>query len=169
VAAHSPAVKQYLKFYGGPHIFSNALSPVQCAVVSAALRIVRSSEGEELRQQLMQVSRSLRGALQERAIPCLGMPSPINPVVIGEERVAAVAAKMIAERGVLANLVEYPAVPLGKARFRMQAMATHTPAQAQQAAGIIADAIQFAASLFDAGEQPGAANGHAAERAPQAA
>lgn len=151
VAAHSPAVKQYLKFYGGPHIFSNALSPVQCAVVSAALRIVRSSEGDVLRRQLMQVSRSLRGALQDQGITCLGMPSPINPVVVGEERVAAVAAKMIAERGVLANLVEYPAVPLGKARFRMQAMATHTTQQAQQAAGIVAESVRFATSLFGNG------------------
>ncbi len=169
VAAHSPAVKQYLKFYGGPHIFSNALSPVQCAVVSAALRIVRSSEGDALRRQLMQVSRSLRGALQDQGIPCLGMPSPINPVVIGEERVAAVAAKMISERGVLANLVEYPAVPLGKARFRMQAMATHTTQQAQQAAGIVAESVRFATSLFGNGQHTSAANGHEAARAPQAA
>ena len=72
-------------------------------------------------------------------------------MVIGEERVAAVSAKMIAERGVLANLVEYPAVPLGKARFRMQAMATHTAQQAQQAAGIVADAVHFVTSLFGNG------------------
>jgi 7-keto-8-aminopelargonate synthetase-like enzyme len=97
------------------------------------------------------------------------MPSPINPVVIGEERIAAVAAKMISERGVLANLVEYPAVPLGKARFRMQAMATHTTGQAQQAAGIIADAVQFATALFGNGGHSGAANGHQVELSPQAA
>ena len=154
VAVHSPAIKQYLKFYGGPHIFSNALSPVQCAVVSAALRIVRSSEGDALREQLLQVSRTLRSALQSRGIACMGVPSPIIPVVIGEERVAAVAAKMIAERGVLANLVEYPAVPLGKARFRMQAMAAHTVEQAQHAAGVVADAVHFATSLFGNGSQP---------------
>lgn len=148
VAAHSPAIKQYLKFYGGPHIFSNALSPVQCAVVSSALRIVRSSEGDRLREQLMQVATALRAGLHERNITCLGVPSPITPVVIGEERVAAIAAKMISDRGVLANLVEYPAVPLGKARFRMQAMATHSVAQAQQAADIVADAVCFAESLF---------------------
>ena len=108
VAVNSPAIKQYLKFYGGPHIFSNALSPVQCAIVSAALRIVRSSEGDILREQLLYVSKTLRDALRAQGIACLGVPSPIIPVVIGEERVAAVAAKMIAERGVLANLVEYP-------------------------------------------------------------
>ncbi|MCB0237377.1 MAG: pyridoxal phosphate-dependent aminotransferase family protein, partial [Anaerolineae bacterium] len=119
VAVKSPAIKQYLKFYGGPHIFSNALSPVQCAVVSSALEIVRSSEGDARREQLIRVAQGLRKALAGRSISCLGMPSPITPVVIGEERVAAVTAKIIAERGVLTNLVEYPAVPLGQARLRM--------------------------------------------------
>ena len=151
VAVNSPAVKQYLKFYGGPHIFSNALSPVQCASVSAALQIVRSSEGNALRDQLLHVSKTLRSALQDQGVACLGVSSPIIPVVIGEERVAAVAAKMIAERGVLANLVEYPAVPLGQARFRMQAMATHTAEQAQQAAATVAESIRFAMSIFGNG------------------
>lgn len=96
----------------------------------------------------MQVATALRAGLRERNITCLGVPSPITPVVIGEERVAAIAAKMISDRGVLANLVEYPAVPLGKARFRMQAMATHSVAQAQQAADVVADAVYFAESLF---------------------
>lgn len=159
VAVKSPAVKQYLKFYGGPHIFSNALSPVQCAIVSAALQIVRSSEGDALRQQLLHVSKTLRSALQDQGIACLGVPSPIIPVVIGEERVAAVAAKIIAERGVLANLVEFPAVPLGQARFRMQAMATHTAQQAQEAAVTVAEAVRFAGSIF--GKVNG--NGHVQE------
>lgn len=159
VAAHSPAVKQYLKFYGGPHIFSNALSPVQCAIVSAALRIVRSSEGDALRAQLLAVSTTLRNTLSDHGIACLGVPSPIIPVVIGEEQIAAVAAKMIAERGVLANLVEYPAVPLGQARFRMQAMAAHSAEQAQQAGVIVAEAVRFAGSIF--GKVNG--NGHAPE------
>ena len=63
----------------------------------------------------------------------------------------------------LANLVEYPAVPLGKARFRMQAMATHTTQQAQQAAGIIGDAVRFATSLFGNDAHSGAANGRQVE------
>ena len=42
---------------------------------------------------------------------------------------------------------KYPAVPLGQARLRMQAMATHTLEQACQAATIIGDAVRFAASI----------------------
>ena len=51
------------------------------------------------------------------------------------------ASRMVAERGVLVNLVEYPAVPLEGPRFRMQAMATHTEEQGRQAAYIIATTI----------------------------
>ena len=151
VAVKSPAIKQYMKFYGGPHVFSNALSPVQCAIVSAALDIMRSPEGNARRDQLVRVAQALRNTLSDRGISCLGVPSPIIPVVVGEERVAAISSKMIAERGVLANMVEFPAVPVGRARFRMQAMATHTIEQAQQAAAIVADAVHFAASVLGNG------------------
>ena len=66
LASHSPAVKQFAKYYGNPHMFSNALSPVQAAVVSEAIRIVRSPEGDELRARLLalreRLARWLRGA-----------------------------------------------------------------------------------------------------------
>ncbi len=151
VAVQSPAIKQYLKFYGGPHIFSNALSPAQCAVVMSALDTVRSSEGDTRRGQLLQVAQALRGSLHDQGIACLGIPSPIIPVVVGAEQVAAVAAKIVAERGVLVNLVEYPAVSLGQARFRMQAMASHTIEQAQQAASTVSQAVRFATSIVGNG------------------
>jgi 7-keto-8-aminopelargonate synthetase-like enzyme len=53
LASQSPAVKQFAKYYGNPHMFSNALSPVQAAIVSQAIGIVRSPEGDELRARLL--------------------------------------------------------------------------------------------------------------------
>jgi glycine C-acetyltransferase len=141
VAVRHPSVKQYIKVMGGPHIFSNALSPLQCAAVSAALRVVRSEEGAMRRQHLLHAVSALREAFEAHGIKCLGSPSAIVPVPIGTAKAARVASKIIAERGVLANLVEYPAVAVGSARFRMQVMATHTPEQARDAATVVASAI----------------------------
>ena len=45
VSCNSPAVKQYLKFYGCSATFSNALSPVQSATVTKAFEIVQSDRG----------------------------------------------------------------------------------------------------------------------------
>ena len=57
LASHSPAAKQFAKYYGNPHMFSNALSPVQAAVASEAIRIVRSPEGDDLRERLTRARR----------------------------------------------------------------------------------------------------------------
>ena len=39
---HAPPLRRFVRMLGGPHVFSNALSPVQAAVVAESLRIVRS-------------------------------------------------------------------------------------------------------------------------------
>ncbi len=147
VATNSPSVKQYLKYYGSSHTFSNALSPVQVATVRAALQIVRSEEGHQLRSRLMQVVLALRAELQDLGLQCMGSPSAIVPVPIGDDKIARIASRILAQRGVLTNLVEFPAVAVGAARFRMQAMAAQSTGQARDAAGIVAGAIAEAERL----------------------
>jgi glycine C-acetyltransferase len=45
---------------------------------------------------------------------------------MGSEGVARLVSKRLPELGLLANLVEFPAVPKGAARIRMQVMANHS-------------------------------------------
>src|SRR3546814_11307716 len=45
---------------------------------------------------------------------------------MGSEALARLVARRLPEIGLLSNLVEFPAVPKGQARFRMQVMAPHT-------------------------------------------
>jgi glycine C-acetyltransferase len=149
LATKSAAVRQYVRVFGGPHIFSNALSPVSAAVVTEALRIVRSAEGDRLRTALFESIHVLRGELDRRGVVALGDPSPVVPVVIGDAPVARVAAKLIFERGVFVNLVEYPAVPIRGSRFRMQVMAGHSHEQARAAAAVVAGAIHEAREIVD--------------------
>jgi 7-keto-8-aminopelargonate synthetase-like enzyme len=78
----------------------------------------------------------------------MGSPSAIVPVPIGSVKVGRLASGLIHARGVHANLVEFPAVPVSGSRFRMQVMATHTPAQAVEAAGVVASAIAEAQAAF---------------------
>lgn len=126
VSCNSPAVKQYLKFYGCSATFSNALSPVQAATVTKAFEIVQSNKGHELRWTMMQHVHQLRNALRDAGLKVLGEPSPIVPVVIGNEALARRVSRRLPELGVVANLVEFPAVAKGNARFRFQVMPTHT-------------------------------------------
>jgi 7-keto-8-aminopelargonate synthetase-like enzyme/ActR/RegA family two-component response regulator len=125
VACNSEAVKQYLKFYGCSATFSNALSPVQAATVAKAFEIVRSPEGRDLRYRLMQVVVRMRDALEARGLSVIGSPSAIVPVLVGDEALARMVSRKLPEREVIANLVEYPAVAKGNARFRLQMMPSH--------------------------------------------
>lgn len=149
LATRSPAVRQFIRVFGSPHIFSTGMSPLGAAVARESLRIVRSPEGDTLRASLMAATTTLRGELNRRGIETIGDPSAVVPVAVGDAPVARLAARAIFERGVFVNMVEYPAVPISGSRFRMQVMASHTPGQAYAAASVVADAIHEARDLVE--------------------
>lgn len=141
VATRHAGVRAYVECYGGPHMFSNAMSPLQVATVREALRIVRSPEGEQRRASLMESVGALRDAIAGHGLTCIGTPSAVVPVFIGHTPVARLASGGVMRRGLFANLVEFPAVGMRNARFRLQVQADHTPAQARAAADILAAAV----------------------------
>ena len=152
VATNSHAVKEYLRYYAPSNTFSNALSPPQIAIIRECIAIIRSEEGQARRDQLFTAINALRSELQALGLTVMGQPSPIVPVLLGRDDVARVTSKLIAERGVLTNHVEFPAVSNNSARLRMQVMTDHTPAQCASATAIIADAWTLAQTLLNQNE-----------------
>lgn len=148
LATRSRAVRQYVKTYGGPHIFSTALSPVQAAIAIEAIRIVQSHEGNRLRQELFRAVSGLRAAFLNEGIRCTGIPSAIVMVPIGNEKIARIASRILFDRKVFANLVEFPAVSVGSARFRMQVMPKHSNEQIALAAREVSGAIRDAKGIM---------------------
>ena len=146
VACNSPAVREYLKYYSAPQTFSNALSPVQAAIVLKAFDIVKSAEGRALRADLMGNITYLRTKLQEAGFEVIGEPSAIVPVMMREEGLARMVASRLPQLGVVANLVEYPAVAKGSARFRFQVMAKHNKAN-------VDDVVVRLRSAYDEAQQ----------------
>jgi glycine C-acetyltransferase/8-amino-7-oxononanoate synthase len=148
LATNSESVVDYVRAFGNTATFSNALSPMQAAIVDTALRIVRSGEGDELRERLMKAVNALREGFAANDIHCPGLPSAIVIVPVGDEATGRVAARLLGERGVLLNFFEFPAVHVGASRFRMQVMAAHTEEQVREVAPIIAEAIKDAADAL---------------------
>ena len=126
VACNSRAVKEYLRFYSAPATFSNALSPVQAATILKAFDIVDSDEGRQHRAALMKNVKFLRAKLTEAGLGYYGEPSAIVCVKMGTEGLARLVSRRLPDLGLVANLVEFPAVPKGSARVRMQVMANHS-------------------------------------------
>ena len=61
----------------------------------------------------------LRNALIAEGLQVMGNPSAIVPVVVGDEALARMASRRLPELGVVANLVEYPAVAKGNIEAAM--------------------------------------------------
>jgi len=137
VACKSRAVKEYLRFYSAPATFSNALSPVQAATILKAFDIVDSVEGRELRLQLLANVTSLRSELSNAGLEYYGDPSAIVCVKMGSEGLARLVSRRLPDLGRVANLVEFPAVPKGAARIRMQVMAKHSEQNISDAVRIL--------------------------------
>lgn len=151
VATNNRAVKEYLRFYSPSCTFSNALSPAQIATIAKSLEIVRSDEGDSLRNSLMKNILLLREQVRIRGMDVYGSPSAIVAVKTGDEALARLTSRELPALGLLANLVEFPAVAKGQARFRLQVMAGHSSVEIAAAAAIMQAGLTFAElALFDA-------------------
>jgi 7-keto-8-aminopelargonate synthetase-like enzyme len=120
VAGPTPYV-DLLRNRARPFIFTTAPTPPDMAAALAAVRIVRGPEGAELRSVLRRHVDRLR--------PDGTHPSPIVPVILGDEASALAAAAELAGQGLLVPAIRPPTVPPGTSRLRVALSAAHTDAQ----------------------------------------
>jgi 8-amino-7-oxononanoate synthase len=104
------------------YIFTTASTPADAAAALAALRIVRTAEGEVLRARLRDRVDQLRP----------GHPTPIIPIVIGDEEGAMAASRALLEGGLLVPAIRPPTVPPGTSRLRITLSAAHTREQVER-------------------------------------
>jgi len=102
-----------------PFIFTTAPTPADVAAALAAVRIVRSDEGAILVARLRTHVERLRP----------GHPTPIVPVLLGDEAAALAAAEDLLGRGLLVPAIRPPTVPVGSSRLRVALSAAHTDEQ----------------------------------------
>lgn len=126
------ALTELLVNLARPYIFTTALSPADAAAALAAIDIVRSSEGDELRHRL----RSHVDRIQP------GHRSPIVPVVLGPESHAIAASHRLLERGLFVPAIRPPTVPVGTSRLRIALSAAHTDEQVAALADGLGDLRQ---------------------------
>lgn len=121
-AACSTAIADLLVNAARPAIFTTGLSPADAAAGLAAVGIVAGAEGDDLRARLRHHVDRLRP----------GHPSPIVPVVLGEEARAVAAAARLLEQGLLVPAIRPPTVAPGTSRLRVTLSAAHTDDEVDQ-------------------------------------
>jgi 8-amino-7-oxononanoate synthase len=112
-----------------PFIFTTGTTSADTAGALAALRIVRSAEGEGLRARLR--------AHIDAVAP--GHPSPIIPVLLGSEQAALDAADHLLAQGLLVPAIRPPTVAVGTSRLRVALSAAHTDDHIERLVKALAD------------------------------
>jgi 8-amino-7-oxononanoate synthase len=97
-------------------IFTTGLAPSCAAAALAAVGICRSNEGEVLRAGLRAHVDTLRP----------GHPTPIVPVLLGDEQAALDASQTLLDLGLFVPAIRPPSVPAGTSRLRISLSAAHS-------------------------------------------
>ncbi len=123
-------------------IFSTSLPPSVPASAMAALDIVESSEGKDLRQQLMDNRDIFAAGLRSGGVDPPEGVTPILPLVTAEPGITIRTAERLLSRGIFIQGIRPPSVPEGRCRLRATVSALHRPEDLKQSAGIIADILR---------------------------
>lgn len=141
-------VIDFLRVQSRAFLFTASAVPAAIGAALEALRIVRSPEGTELMQRLLENARHLQRGLTELGFTVVGAGqfpdgsqalTPIVPVVIGDDWRCVMLWKKLYDAGVYTNVAIYPAVDRGSALLRTSVMATHTREHLDRALQIFAE------------------------------
>lgn len=107
-----------------PYLFTSGLAQPTIAAISAALDIL---EREPERVARLQSNvRYMQDRCEAAGLKIIRGESGIIPVFFGDDDLVRKLNRLLYERGLFANTMEYPMVPPGLARLRLSVMATHT-------------------------------------------
>ncbi len=127
-------VIDFLRVQSRSFMFTAAAVPAAIGAAMGALEIIRSDEGPQLMDRVLDNARYLHDGLGElgfhvmepNRLPDGGdLITPIVPVHVGDDWKAVLLWKALYDAGVYVNVAIYPAVQRGGALLRTSVMATH--------------------------------------------
>lgn len=108
-------------------IFDSALPPAIAFAARVGIMLTRTAD--DRRGRLFARAAQLRDGLRALGLPALDGPTPIVPIILGEERRALELMQRALERGINAPAIRPPTVPVGTSRVRVSIRADHTDEQ----------------------------------------
>lgn len=117
-----------------PFIFSTSLPPAVPAAALAALDLVESVAGTQLRERLGDNLTRFAGLLREAGLDLLSSATQIVPVLVGEPAPTMAITRRLLADGIFLQGIRPPTVPAGTCRLRATVMASHDPQDLAHAA-----------------------------------
>ncbi|MBL8437718.1 MAG: 8-amino-7-oxononanoate synthase [Zoogloeaceae bacterium] len=107
-----------------PYLFTTGSPPALAHTLLASLDLI--AQGAARRAHLAELITALRNALPLSRWTLLPSPTPIQPVVIGDNAETLRVARALWDQGLWVPAIRPPTVPKGSARLRISLSAAHT-------------------------------------------
>ncbi len=117
-------IARIIRLVCSPYGFTSTLPPDQAVALSEAVDMV--VDEPERRARLWENQRYFVAKMSDLPYPLVSTDSPIVPILVGDEDAAVALAFLLGESGIHVDAVRFPAVPLHRARLRVQLNAGHS-------------------------------------------
>ncbi|RII31690.1 MAG: 8-amino-7-oxononanoate synthase [Geobacter sp.] len=125
-AAVSGELRELLVNRARSFIFSTSLPPAVLAASLAALELVSTAEGNELRHRLLSNALRFRDMLAAAGFSVGNGFTQIVPIMCGAADVTMRFSELLLDEGIYVQGIRPPTVPAGACRLRCTVMATHS-------------------------------------------
>lgn len=126
--AGSTSLISYLKQFARPYIYTTSMPPAAAAATRAALALIRSEHGDNLRAKLQDNIAYFKACANARSLPLMPSDTAIQPVLLGSAQETISVAKFLRRQGILVGAIRPPTVPNNSARLRITICANHSQA-----------------------------------------
>ena len=120
-------------------VYTTAQPAAVAAASLASLILVRTENWR--REKLQTLIEQFRKGAAELGIATMNSLTPIQPIMIGDDKKAIVIGQELESRGFLLGVIRTPTVPLGSARLRVTLSTNHTEQNIKQLLEALEDVI----------------------------
>ena len=122
-AAGEPDVIEWLIQRARSYVFTTGSPPALAAALIESVRLIEHDEWR--RARLREHVARLRAGLRELPWTLLASETPIQPLLVGDNRIAVELMDALLEQGLWVPAIRPPTVPAGTARLRISLSAAH--------------------------------------------
>jgi len=106
------------------YVFTTALPPAVAMASLASLKIIQTEP--QRREHLQFLIKKFREGVSELGLELMSSQTPIQPIVVGDEKQALAWSEALRKNGVLVKAIRPPTVPEGTSRLRVTLSAGHS-------------------------------------------
>ena len=125
ICAAAPFI-EWLIQKGRPYIYSTATPPAIAHTLLTSLELIEGVEGQQRRDHLNQLIEVWQKEMAFSSWQKFSSSTPIQPVILGSNASALLAAKLLDHAGYWIPAIRPPTVPAGSARLRITFSANHS-------------------------------------------